>query len=761
MSDETPQQARTPTVRKKRPVEGQLDITTLAGRKQTNSTTTFKETEKRRGVRLPRQRIASNVGSEGEQTDQSEQPEPKRVKVNRFSRTAHMRPIKPVSVPLQDDQSPRAQKVELELPSPSPDKAEVPVPVPRPKTTEKMEHPAPRVKGMKKSMRQSGKFLLVKKVNRMEKTGSDPQFKGFEGSARSLKKVGLWQISCPSAKRPAVPFEFFDDDDELDVIAEQKRRKSQERQGGAFVLKEKLVSFANNVKSVKSGGKRSTPQKKAIDGLDQRESSVTLRYIPVVSIAELKEKQFLVVEAAAEAIPVLFENENVKRITVTASSKSIALCEPVRCPRQIRVRNVPAFRKNRSNLFLKLCVQELYPVIVSSGGLTRDNIEDLAEKMVDEDDIQPFHLVMEGKVPLFSGMLKAKGKKGSAIVAKLLCSKRIVMGDMEIPCGPDDDVTIDEGDLRITNGRNIVTLRPNSDEEGEVWKRQIDALNNGTSIAFLDLCLFCLSSYAIMDSACEKADQVIAAVASPHILFTVDLLDRGIGIDQILNILICTNRMDFFVRTILLAEISATSFSDLFKKPSRYTNALASLFVASSRDWIRRFSFLLFDNENKWDALLKVLYTLMSCLPDNGLYIMRTILLTLLTTYDNENHSMLPLLEFLRLVLVRESAQSRYDETQERAFRELRQILVKNSRADHVLILELCPFFQKIISTTPKLTGDVSKLDEQALNLYALLLKDVKAVNNNFTAAMNSANPQKHPLVLCYRHILKAFIESP
>ena len=580
----------------------------------------------------------------------------------------------------------------------------------------------------------------------MAKTGSEPQFKSVDsGSAYALGIADVY----PASPFPRSRFEFYDEDeDELDRIASVKRRRVQtSARSCAYPMSEKFTWFADNRPN--TGGKT---KKGSVD------TSHLMRFLPVMPISELRKRQFVVVDAGMEFVADLFADEKKQGITVTELCRCIRLCDPVDDIRKIRARSVPLFGGTRSNFFLKLCTNELFPVIVSSAGLTEDNIGALAERMVDPDDLHPLALIESAQIPLFSGTLtRMKGKKGIQAVAKLLYSKQIVMGET-ISCDK-GEITIVQDELRITNGKNVTILKASSDEECEVWKRQIKSLNDGTSVAFLDLCLFCLSSYAILNPQCEKAEQVIAAVSSPYLLFAVDLLKRDIGAEQILSILVCTDRLGFFVRALVLAEVSETDFADLFKKQTRYTKALLSLFVASSKEWLKRVSFDLFDKSaNTWSSLLNILYSFRSSMPSNGLCIIRIILLVLLVSYHKQTHPIIPVLSFLKLALTMND-EGHDNETLERSFNDLEQILLENKEPDHVVILKIYPFVQTMLSITPKLKGDTAKLDEHALNLYNIILKDVKSVNDDFRAAISDRSGGPHPLVLCYRQTLRFFTE--
>ncbi|KAH0787480.1 hypothetical protein GPJ56_008675 [Histomonas meleagridis] len=363
-------------------------------------------------------------------------------------------------------------------------------------------------------------------------------------------------------------------------------------------------------------------------------------------------------------------------------------------------------------------------------------------------------------VPIFACNLRKKGKK-SFTYAYILASGKFVFDTKEINLSLRTHASmVDSTSFKLyEDDRTVGTFVAENDSCAAVWVRQINDTSTSENTSILDLFLFTLSS---ITPSISIENQMIECIISPYILFTVTLLNhQKIGFEKgnmIFNILLSNGRLDFFVRSIINAEISLVPFSQLFTCKTRYTISLLSLFVSAASKWLSILISNIVYNEivNGLD-LLTIIYSLFSLIDDKSIYILRCLLLHLIALCPKNRHPLIPFFRFLKVALCPFLRMS-FDASKfshEPAFDNL-EVLIKAPMIPPYsrVILELVPFARKVINHIPHMNGykEITKI--QARELYLFMVANIRDFLEAFREFLEM-DDSKHPIMFSYYQNIK------
>lgn len=387
-------------------------------------------------------------------------------------------------------------------------------------------------------------------------------------------------------------------------------------------------------------------------------------------------------------------------------------------------------------------------------------------------DLYPFASNSFFNIPIYSGNLKIKGKKLTFCQSYLNASGLLICGSYN--CQISNDIVavgIDTTSFKLCKDNTILNVFYTENNTSLIsWVNQINYFASSRSTNLFNLYLFMISSTS---PSITIESQMIECIISPFLLFSVSLLNSNkIGLtkaNMMFNILLSNGKLDFFIRSILSAEISLVPFSKLFTVKTRYTVSLLTLFCAVGSEWLNTLVSNINYNyiENGFD-LLTIIYSLFSLIDKKSLYILRSILLMLLTICPS---GLNPLVQFFRFIKI--SLRPFYEisfssvgcEYQyEKAFEDLENlILLSKGTQNNRLILELAPFTRKIINQIPHLEGYKEITEIQARELYLFMLQNIDYFLEDFKSFHNieiSKLPIAFSFYQNFKFLLKEHINS-
>ncbi|OHT03583.1 hypothetical protein TRFO_29017 [Tritrichomonas foetus] len=357
--------------------------------------------------------------------------------------------------------------------------------------------------------------------------------------------------------------------------------------------------------------------------------------------------------------------------------------------------------------------------------------------------LNPYSFMKYNDIPLYSSLIKIRSN--DSFIRAYLLPNRILVGDytMEINELTHADI-LQSKCVRICNYDREFIFDTNEEFEASLWVSSIKSLVLNSNVSALNLHLFILSSHHPSTSI---QNQIIAAVISPFILFSVVLLSKENFKNYVLdlfNILKSENQIDFFMRSIILAEFTLNCFDKVFCISSNYSRAIIAIFTSVSKKWLDYFVGNYINNDiSRPVDLLSLVYSLFSLINDESLYVIRCIVLYSCAICPAGYHPMIPFFNLLKASIRTYQVNTTFSD-----FDELIQNLVKSPYENRTMI-ELIPFTNKIIQTIPKIEGNKNALNENADAIYKYLLDNINKVLPEFKVFAN-INISKNPVVMSY-----------
>jgi hypothetical protein len=298
--------------------------------------------------------------------------------------------------------------------------------------------------------------------------------------------------------------------------------------------------------------------------------------------------------------------------------------------------------------------------------------------------------------------------------------------------------------LRIVSGGDEVRVLTASDRDAFRWVLRIEHVKTGMSECFLDLAIFLLAAYS---PSVSIEGQVVAAVASPFVLFTVSLLNEPqIDCGTIFNILVVTRRIDFFIRAVYLAEISSGKPNETwFAGGTALSSAIIALFRGVAGDGIGYFAAKI-EMEKTLDiaGLLGIIYSFLPTITRAAFYLFRALVLVLVTIYPDEEAFVpivRPLFNFLRAVVGSRKA----DEAVRTAIDGLADPVW--ALTDNWVVRGFRTWLVSTCQDIPWLEGNKEALPEQGRKLYQFICANAVRMTEALRS-MIAMNPSANPVCL-------------
>lgn len=298
------------------------------------------------------------------------------------------------------------------------------------------------------------------------------------------------------------------------------------------------------------------------------------------------------------------------------------------------------------------------------------------------------------------------------------------------------------------NQKTIALYR--SENQIKDWLRIITELQKNSSPNLLDLYLFALSGENPSKSFHET---IKSAILSPFLPFVLQMLAHP-KLDQelcasIYELFVNSSKIDFLMRSIILAELALNPIDDIFTKPSMYTNSLKALFISVSNSWLYKMSCNINTIRNPQEVL-SLIYISFSTIPPAALLIVRLILC--LTNIFHPKQYVIPCFKFLLLALLD------YFDNPEKVdsllFQPLLDLLSQNLTKSP--FSQLNQFTKKILDSTPVIKMKLSIEEEKKIikKLYEFMVTNIRDTLEMIDS-IKEINVNTHPLVLSYYMSLK------
>ncbi|KAH0792596.1 hypothetical protein GPJ56_003430 [Histomonas meleagridis] len=375
------------------------------------------------------------------------------------------------------------------------------------------------------------------------------------------------------------------------------------------------------------------------------------------------------------------------------------------------------------------------------------------------EEIFPFSMIPIEDIPIFCGNLHVKGRKVPFTSSHLLASGILNTGDKQLQLSTKTlAASIDSTSFKVYNGEQTPSIfTTDSDIFTSLWVSLINDISQNKSVSLLSLYIFILSSHS---PTLTENGQIIEAIISPFPILPIILLNHfEIGFKypkMIFNIMASKKRIDFFMRTIINAEISLVPFSKLFKERTRYTTALMIMFISIAEDWLQTLitNIILNEVDNGID-LLTVIFSMFSIIDNKSFYFLRCLILMLAVNCGNR-HPLIPFFRFLKITLrpFFDMTFGSTKKTHEKAFDDLEWVICEPKYAQTRTVMELAPFTRKIIQSVPKIDAADEDITTDAEELRKFMVKNVQYMLENLNEA-REMDVTKHPVIFSYYQNMK------
>lgn len=526
-----------------------------------------------------------------------------------------------------------------------------------------------------------------------------------------------------SVPDPAPEYFDTDDSDELDEMAFRGRHKSRQLNTPNYTFGSKLTQF----EPFQLNSAREISNNELIQ-IDWGDIPIPRRFIPHIPIDKLRRMQTIIL-SNGDAEPLL---ENTKSVVIFHSAMDIP---QARSSLQRRLSPGDLNGNKESHVWLQMCITALVPKVQW----------DWTQK----EYLNPFSLLEQRGCPIISTVLNTKLFRSPVKLSILHTKELLVDSHTRYPL---ESVRFDDQTMKI-EGKFAVSFRMNSEEEVENWKICINDVLQDRSKLFIELCIRYVASYA---NTKTPAGEVIAAICSPYLLFTISLLNEGIN-NHIFSILAAHNMLDFFVRCLVMSELNLSlSFDDLYSDDHEYSSALVSLFLSVSESWTdNTLSLLEKNNVTSGLDVLNILYSVISSIDSRGFYIIRLVTVLAYVKYPLHVCPAIALFRFISKCL----AKVRKEQANvQQAFRDL-EILLESQPYEHMLLLMVAPFVQKIVDTVPVVPNDDSDISEKAIDLREQIIEKADIMTDQISEMMEK-DPADHPLARCYAECVSLNVKN-
>ena len=326
-----------------------------------------------------------------------------------------------------------------------------------------------------------------------------------------------------------------------------------------------------------------------------------------------------------------------------------------------------------------------------------------------------------------------------------------------------DPKTLDKTLYFIKDGKLLTSMIATSEDMAHTWVTAIKELVNDKSRYLLDLYLANISTLAI-----DFDSMIYSSITSPFILFTINLLNLDhISISEIRLIfsILCTeNKIVFFLRTILFAEMTRNkNYDQIFFQKEKYSVALFKLFSAISNDWLDEVSLNMMKNEIKnCEDLIEFIIFSFSRIATTSLFFLRALILTSLIVFDTNNiaHPLIPFFNFI-LSCLRPfiSAYGDYFPKFNNLQLQVHSLLISEEKMKSRSVLLLSQFMKKIINEHWIIEAQYFEIPKNSsLVLYKFMNHNIKDILLSLKKDQKCVKSH-HPLFYSFYQNLKFLIQ--
>jgi hypothetical protein len=351
----------------------------------------------------------------------------------------------------------------------------------------------------------------------------------------------------------------------------------------------------------------------------------------------------------------------------------------------------------------------------------------------------------------FSGELTVNAGKGRKTARVCLLSDRSIQVQETIVPLKDLTLVRDKAmPFSLNKGKErVFKFYPDSELTSKIWIRAIESLLANKNRKLLD---FLLVDRLGISHTSSLEDFITAVFCSNCQSFTILLLNETAVKSKVIKLIIhlcqAKRRLEFFVRTLLLAEVSKARPDSMFASGSRYSVAYLSLFIASSKDWLISLATNFIHNDvttaEQFFELLFVAFGQISGLP---LLFTRSVCLALAMAEIKDCHPLIPFFEFLlsalRLIL-HEFFEPELPRL-ELVRGAIHSILGRPDQLQSPSVQLLAPFYHRLLGNVPHIETPTLKPDT-ADTLYRFLVKTIGPVMK-VLGQLPTDEPAGNPLV--------------
>jgi hypothetical protein len=359
-----------------------------------------------------------------------------------------------------------------------------------------------------------------------------------------------------------------------------------------------------------------------------------------------------------------------------------------------------------------------------------------------------------GASVFFSGSLRVKRAKQIRTARVCLLTDASIQVDETIH--PLCDLTLGhatpEGFSLRSGNKDVFKFYTDSEVDCEMWIREIESLVAGTNRKLLEVLLV---ERLGIDRATGQEDFVGSIFLSMCPSFVILLLNEHVvdprAIKLVIRLFQARHRLEFLLRTILLAEIVTVPPHSIFACGSRFSVAYLSLFVVVAQDWLISLARNVVQNEvttaEEFFELLFLGFAHISGLP---LLFTRSLCLALALAEFGDSNPLIPFFEFLfsALTLVVEQFFERELPRVTRIRGDVRSILSRPDQLQSPSVRLLAPFCHSILRRVPELDA-VTFARGDAEDLYQFLVENTGPVLK-LLGMLPSGEPTGNPLVFSY-----------
>jgi hypothetical protein len=365
----------------------------------------------------------------------------------------------------------------------------------------------------------------------------------------------------------------------------------------------------------------------------------------------------------------------------------------------------------------------------------------------------------------FSGYLGMKNaRKAGQVCVSLLTGPAIQVGDKISSLDHLKVGNVSGSSFSLTRKKEpVYTFYAESEEECKSWVHTIRSLVLEKGRHLLDFLLWQMANYAPIT---RMSDFIKNVFCSDCITFVLDLFTNSEvktkAVKLIARLFQTQNKLEFLLRTILMAEISTVAANEVFRPKSRYGISYLTLFVVNSKAWLVLLAINFVRNKiGTAEQFFELLFLAFARIPPLPFLIVRTLCLTSAFVDLGNEHPMIPFFEFLFSAL--HVVFSLFFEEKVADLRKVRARTQRMLRSPDQLksssVRLLAPFYHTVLQRLP-LLEEITLESKDVDVLYKFLGKNIPAVMTALKQ-LPADDPKDDPLYYSYLQSVKFACQYP